>query len=165
MKYYFFYLFAFIPLYKLNCGELLILYIVMRNIDGFIGCILLTLSRRGKLEELDGNEISQYMKFHHIFIIQKENMWSFISALLFEIFGTFALIMFIHDSFERDNYLGTSLGLAFSITLIALSGIRGNISSCLLNLTRSLAPALFQLIADGIGILKNRFGFTLLVPY
>ena len=44
----------------------------MRNIDGFIGCILLTLSRRGKLEELDGNEILQYMKFHHIFIIRRK---------------------------------------------------------------------------------------------
>jgi aquaporin Z len=130
--------------HKLNCQEL-ILYIVMQIIGGFIGCILLALCRRGKFEELAGNQISTYIYNSE----GKKNAWSYISALLFEIFGTFVLLMFILASCERDNYLGPALGLAFSITLIALSGIGGNISSCSLNPARSIAPALIQLMADG----------------
>ena len=130
--------------HKLNCQEL-ILYIVMQIIGGFIGCILLALCRRGKFEELAGNQIQHYIYNSE----DKKNAWSYISALLFEIFGTFVLIMFILASCERDNYLGPALGLAFSITLIALSGIGGNISSCSLNPARSIAPALIQLMADG----------------
>ena len=130
--------------HKLNCREL-ILYIVMQIIGGFIGCILLALCRRGKFEELAGNQISTYIYNSE----GKKNAWSYISALLFEIFGTFVLLMFILASCERDNYLGPALGLAFSITLIALSGIGGNISSCSLNPARSIAPALIQLMADG----------------
>ena len=130
--------------HKLNCQEL-ILYIVMQIIGGFIGCILLALCRRGKFEELAGNQIQHYIYNSE----DKKNAWSYISALLFEIFGTFVLLMFILASCERDNYLGPALGLAFSITLIALSGIGGNISSCSLNPARSIAPALIQLMADG----------------
>ena len=130
--------------HKLNCQEL-ILYIVMQIIGGFIGCILLALCRRGKFEELAGNQIQHYIYNSE----DKKNAWSYISALIFEIFGTFVLLMFILASCERDNYLGPALGLAFSITLIALSGIGGNISSCSLNPARSIAPALIQLMADG----------------
>ena len=130
--------------HKLNCQEL-ILYIVMQIIGGFIGCILLALCRRGRFEELAGNQIQHYIYNSE----RKKNAWSYISALLFEIFGTFVLLMFILASCERDNYLGPALGLAFSITLIALSGIGGNISSCSLNPARSIAPALIQLMADG----------------
>ena len=56
----------------------------------------------------------------------KRNAWCYVSALIFEILGTFVLIMFILASCERDNYLGPNLGLAFSATILALSGIGGN---------------------------------------
>ena len=128
-------------------GRELVLYIVSQIIGGFIGCILLALCRRGKFEELSGNQITEYLITTDGGL--KKNAWCYISAFLFEIFGTFILIMFILASCERDNYLGPALGFAFSITLIALNGIGGNTSSCSLNPARSLAPALIQLMADG----------------
>ena len=130
--------------HKLSWREL-VLYIVAQIIGGFIGCILLALCRKGKFKILSGNEIQ--------LLLYKssggKDAWTYISALLFEIFGTFILVMFVLASCERDNYLGPALGLAFSITLIAIIGIGGNISSCSLNPARSLAPALIQLMADG----------------
>ena len=132
--------------HKLNLREL-ILYIVAQIIGGFIGCIFLALCRKGRFEELSGNQIQDYLIATDGGI--KKNAWCYISAFLFEIFGTFVLVMFVLASCERDNYLGPALGLAFSITLIALNGIGGNTSSCSLNPARSLAPALIQLMADG----------------
>ena len=142
--------------HKLNCREL-ILYIVMQIIGGFIGCILLALCRRGRFEELAGNQISHYIYNSE----DKKNAWSYISALLFEIFGTFVLIMFILASCERDNYLGPALGLAFSITLIALSGIGGNISSCSLNPARSIAPAFIMVFIGETTPLKQLWLYIL----
>ena len=76
-------------------------------------------------------------------------IWCYVSAFLFEIFGTFVLVLFILASCERDNYLGPTLGLAFSSVLIALSGIGGRVSGCSLNPARSFGPALMQVIAGG----------------
>ena len=132
--------------HKLSLREL-ILYIVAQIIGGFIGCIFLALCRRGRFEELSGNQIQNYLIHTDGGI--KKNAWCYISAFLFEIFGTFVLVMFVLASCERDNYLGPALGFGFSITLIALNGIGGNTSSCSLNPARSLAPALIQLMADG----------------
>ena len=70
-------------------------------------------------------------------------------CFFFEIFGTFVLILFILASCERDNYLGPNLGLAFSATLLALSGVGGNVSGCSLNPARSFAPAIVQVMAKG----------------
>ena len=133
--------------HKLSCLEL-ILYVVMQIIGGFIGCVLVALCRRGKFKVMAGNSYTDYL----IYVdgeTKKKHGWNYVSALLFEIFGTFVLIMFILASCERDNYLGPTLGLAFSGTLIALSGIGGNISGCSLNPARSIAPAFIQLMAGG----------------
>ena len=132
--------------HKLSCKELG-LYVIAQIIGGFIGCILLALCRKGKFKELAGNQISPYI--YKDYLTGKKDGWTYISAFLFEIFGTFILLMFVLSSCERDNYLGPTLGLAFSITLIALSGIGGNISSCSLNPARSFAPALIQVMASG----------------
>ena len=130
--------------HKLSCIEL-IAYVVAQIIGGFIGCILLALCKKGKFKDLAGNAISYYL----IAFNGKKDAWCYISAFIFEILGTFVLIMFILASCERDNYLGPNLGLAFSATILALCGIGGNCSSCSLNPARSLAPALIQLMAGG----------------
>ena len=130
--------------HKLSCIEL-IAYVVAQIIGGFIGCILLALCKKGKFKELGGNSISGYL----IDFNDKKDAWCYISAFIFEILGTFVLIMFILASCERDNYLGPNLGLAFSATILALSGIGGNVSGCSLNPARSIGPAFVQLFAGG----------------
>ena len=71
--------------------------------------------------------------------------WSYFGAFLMEVILTFILIMFILASCERDNYLGPSLGLAFSLTLLACSIIGGGVSGCSMNPARSLAQAFMKL--------------------
>ena len=133
--------------HKLTLRELL-LYFIVQIIGGFIGCVLLALCRRGKFKEMSGNSIQEYVKYVDG-ETKRNHAWCYLSAFFFEIFGTFVLILFILASCERDNYLGPTLGLAFSATLIALSAIGGNISGCSLNPARSLAPAVIQVMADG----------------
>jgi aquaporin Z len=133
--------------HKLSSMELG-LYILAQILGGFLGCVLLALCRRGKFKEMAGNAIAYYLITTNR-NSEKKNAGCYISALLFEILGTFILVMFILASCERDNYLGPALGLAFSSVLIALSGIGGNISGCSLNPARSFAPALVQLMAKG----------------
>ena len=132
--------------HKLSCLEL-VAYIVAQIIGGFIGCILLALCRRGRFKLMSANSITDYLI--HFDGEGKKNAWCYISALIFEILGTFVLIMFILASCERDNYLGPNLGLAFSATILALSGIGGNISGCSLNPARSFAPAVIEAIVKG----------------
>lgn len=131
---------------KLSAMELG-LYILAQVIGSILGCVFLGLIRHGKFKEMAGNEIAA-------FLIEYEggtgkNAWCYISALINEIINTFILVMFILASCERDNYLGPTLGLAFSATLISLNAIGGNCSSCSLNPARSLGPALVQLMAGG----------------
>ena len=95
------------------------LYIAAQIVGAFIACLLFVLVHRG-------------------------SFWSYFGALIMEIILTFILIMFILASCERDNYLGPSLGLAFSLTLLACSVIGGGVSGCSMNPARSLAPAFMQ---------------------
>ena len=132
--------------HKLSAMELG-LYIIAQIIGGFIGCVLLGLCRRAHFKEMAGNCITD-----HLILLgneYKKTGWCYVSAFLFEIFGTFVLVLFILASCERDNYLGPTLGLAFSSVLIALSGIGGRVSGCSLNPARSFGPALMQVIAGG----------------
>ena len=132
--------------HKLSAMELG-LYIIAQIIGGFIGCVLLGLCRRAHFKEMAGNCITE-----HLISLGndwKKTGWCYVSAFLFEIFGTFVLVLFILASCERDNYLGPTLGLAFSSVLIALSGIGGRVSGCSLNPARSFGPALMQVIAGG----------------
>ena len=138
--------FALFLRHKLSAMELG-LYIAAQIIGGIIGAVLVGLCRRAKFKILGGNAITYYLI--HTDGGTEKNAWCYISALLFEIFGTFVLIMFILASCERDNYLGPTLGLAFAATLVALSGIGGNISGCSLNPARSFGPAVIQAIAGG----------------
>ena len=70
----------------------------------------------------------------------------YISALISEIIGTFVLIMFIPNSFERDNYLGLILGLAFASIIIEISLAGRPISGCSLNPSRSFGPAFVKIM-------------------
>ena len=132
--------------HKLSAMELG-LYIIAQIIGGFIGCVLLGLCRRAKFKEMAGNCITDHLL--SLGSTPKKTAWCYISAFLFEIFGTMVLVMFILASCERDNYLGPALGLAFSSVLIVLSGIGGNVSGCSLNPARSFGPALMQVMAGG----------------
>ena len=132
--------------HKLSAMELG-LYIIAQIIGGFIGCVLLGLCRRAHFKEMAGNCITDHLI--GLGTNGKKTGWCYVSAFLFEIFGTFVLVLFILASCERDNYLGPTLGLAFSSVLIALSGIGGNVSGCSLNPARSFGPALMQVIAGG----------------
>ena len=132
--------------HKLSAMELG-LYIIAQIIGGFIGCVLLGLCRRAHFKEMAGNCITDHLI--GLGTNGKKTGWCYVSAFLFEIFGTFVLVLFILASCERDNYLGPTLGLAFSSVLIALSGIGGRVSGCSLNPARSFGPALMQVIAGG----------------
>ena len=132
--------------HKLTAMELG-LYIVAQLLGGFLGCTLLGLVRRGKFKEMSGNQIASHLI--GLGDEYKKTGWCYVSALIFEILGTFILLMFILASCERDNYLGPTLGLAFTVTLFAIIGIGGNVSSCSLNPARSFAPALIQVFASG----------------
>jgi aquaporin Z len=131
---------------KLNCMEFG-LYVAAQVVGAFIGCVFLALCRRGKFKEMAGTQIQDYL----IYTAEgtKKNAWCYISALICETLMTFILIMFILASCERDNYLGPSLGLAFSATLISMNVLGGNITGCSLNPARSLAPAMIQWWAGG----------------
>ena len=70
-----------------------------------------------KIESVSGNDILDNDSS------LKRGIWYYLSPFLFEIIGTFILIMFILASCQRDNYLGPTLGFAFSTILIAINGI------------------------------------------
>ena len=78
----------------------------------------------------------------------KKGVWYYVSPFLFEIIGTFILIIFILASCERDNYLGPTIRLCLFSIFIAVNGIGVNVSGCSLNPIRSFSPAIFQAI-DG----------------
>ena len=132
--------------HKLTVLEL-VLYIVAQIVGGFIGAVLVGLCRRGKYKYLGANSIPDSLYSYDD--TNNKNGWYYVSPFLFEIFGTFLLIMFILASCERDNYLGPTLGFAFSSVLVALSGLGGGISGCSLNPARSFGPALLQVMAGG----------------
>ena len=132
--------------HKLTVLEL-VLYIVAQIVGGFIGAVLVGLCRRGKYKYLGANSIPDSL--YSYYDTNNKNGWYYVSPFLFEIFGTFLLIMFILASCERDNYLGPTLGFAFSSVLVALSGLGGGISGCSLNPARSFGPALLQVMAGG----------------
>ena len=129
---------------KLSAMELG-LYIVAQIIGSFVACILFALVRRGKFNLMAGTEIGGPMYDPDD---GGKDGWSYMGALIMEIILTFILIMFILASCERDNYLGPSLGLAFSLVLLACSIAGGMVSGCSMNPARSLAPAFIQLF-DG----------------
>lgn len=132
--------------HKLQAVEL-ISYIIAQIVGGFIGAVLVGLCRRAKFKILAANEIPESL--YEYWGAYNKNGWYYISPFIFEILGTFLLIMFILASCERDNYLGPTLGFAFSTVLIALSGAGGGISGCSLNPARSFGPALLQIMAGG----------------
>ena len=116
------------------------LYIAAQIVGSFIACLLFVLVHRGSFTEFAGNEIQW-----GVYDADGKDGWSYVGALIMEIILTFILIMFILASCEKDNYLGPSLGLAFSLTLLACSVIGGGVSGCSMNPARSLAPAFMQL--------------------
>ena len=124
---------------KLSAMELG-LYIAAQVVGAFIACLLFVLVHRGSFQRFAGNEIA----FGVYDDDGTKDFWSYFGALIMEIILTFILIMFILASCERDNYLGPSLGLAFSLTLLACSVIGGGVSGCSMNPARSLAPAFMQ---------------------
>ena len=117
------------------------LYVAAQIVGSFLGCIFFVLVRRGKFNRFAGNEIA----FGVLDSVGSKDAWSYIGAFIMEVVLTFILIMLILASCERDNYLGPSLGLAFSLTLLACSVIGGGVSGCSMNPARSLAPAFMQL--------------------
>ena len=118
------------------------LYVAAQIVGSFIACLLFVLVRRGKFNNFAGNEIQFGVLDPDD---ESKDGWSYVGAFIMEIILTFILIMFILASCEKDNYLGPSLGLAFSLTLLACSFIGGGVSGCSMNPARSLAPAFMQL--------------------
>ena len=115
------------------------LYVVAQIVGAFLGCLFFVLCHRGKFDYFAGNEIGLA-----IYDVDGKDGWSYIGALIMEIILTFILIMFILASCEKDNYLGASLGLAFSLVLLGCSFTGGMVSGCSMNPARSLAPAFMQ---------------------
>ena len=115
------------------------LYVLVQIIGAFLACLLFVLCHRGKFNHFAGNEIGLA-----IYDDDGKDGWSYFGALIMEIILTFILIMFILASCEKDNYLGSSLGLAFSLVLLGCSFTGGMVSGCSMNPARSLAPAFMQ---------------------
>lgn len=112
------------------------LYILAQIIGSFLACIIFVLVRRGKFDYFAGNEISTF-----IYDDDGKDGWSYVGALVMEIFLTFIMILFILASCEKDNYLGPSLGMAFSCVLVACIVTGGRVSGCSINPARSIGPA------------------------
>ena len=125
---------------KLSAMELG-LYIAAQIVGSFIACLLFVLVRRGKFEDMAGNEIGLGVYDSEL----TKDGWSYMGAFVMEIILTFILIMFILASCEKDNYLGASLGMAFSLVLLACSVAGGMVSGSSMNPARSLGPAFIQL--------------------
>jgi len=116
------------------------LYVLAQIVGAFLGCLFFVLVRRGRFNNFAGNEIGLA-----IYDVDGKDGWSYVGALIMEIILTFILIMFILASCEKDNYLGASLGLAFSLVLLGCSVAGGMVSGCSMNPARSLVPAFMQL--------------------
>lgn len=115
------------------------LYVVAQIVGAFLACLLFVLCHRGHFYTFAGNEIGP-----GVYDDDGKDGWSYVGALIMEIILTFILILFILASCEKDNYLGPSLGLAFSLVLLGCSVAGGMVSGCSMNPARSLAPAFMQ---------------------
>ncbi len=119
------------------------LYVLVQIVGSFIACLLFVLVRRGKFNMMAGTEAGL-----GVYDGEDKDGWTYVGALIMEIILTFILIMFILASCERDNYLGSSLGLAFALVLLACSVAGAAVSGASMNPARSLGPAFIQLF-DG----------------
>ena len=119
------------------------LYVLVQIVGSFIACLLFVLVRRGKFNMMAGTEAGL-----GVYDGEDKDGWTYVGALIMEIILTFILIMFILASCERDNYLGSSLGLAFALVLLACSVAGTAVSGASMNPARSLGPAFIQLF-DG----------------
>ena len=124
-----------------------ILYFIAQLIGSFLGCVFIALSRKGRFEELNATEIKDYLI--HVNGGTDIDAWCYISCFFTEFFSTFMLDFFVLAISEKNNKLGTSLGLAFAGILICLIFTACNISGSSFNPTRSLAPAVLQAISGG----------------
>ena len=115
------------------------LYILAQVVGSFLACLLFVLVSRGQFRNMMGNEIGTA-----IYDIDGKDGWSYVGAFIMEIILTFVLVMFILASCEKDNYLGSTLGLAFAACIIACAAIGGSVSGCSMNPARSIGPAFIQ---------------------
>ena len=125
----------------------LFVYILAQIIGAFVGCVLIALCRKGKFDRLGATKIQPYLI--GVDNGEKIDAWCYVSALICELLCTFIIVVYVLSISEKNNNLGTSLGLTFGsmIALLVMAG--ANISASSFNPARSLAPAILQVIADG----------------
>ena len=124
-----------------------LVYLSAQVIGAFVGCVLIALCRKGKFDRLGATKIQPYLI--GVDNGEKIDAWCYVSALICELLCTFIIVVYVLSISEKNNNLGTSLGLTFGsmIALLVMAG--ANISASSFNPARSLAPAILQVIADG----------------
>ena len=124
-----------------------LVYLSAQVIGAFVGCVLIALCRKGKFDRLGATKIQPYLI--GVDNGEKIDAWCYISALICEIICTFIIVTYMLSISEKNNNLGTSLGLTFGVMIAMLVMGGGNISASSFNPARSLAPAILQAIVGG----------------
>ena len=137
---------------KLSLIEL-IYYIFGQLIGGFIGSVLVALCNRGKFDKLASNQIGGFIKKYNE---QNNNLkidaWSYISALLCDIFLTIILIIIYFTMTKNKNSINP-LFVGFTLTMFIFAGFY--ISGGSMNIVRSLPPAVYEAFAGDNTAIKQ----------
>ncbi len=134
---------------KITWKECLI-YIVSQVVGAFVGAALLGLCLRGDFSNLGGNTIQTKLLNNNTL-----DSWSYVCAFVVEVLLTFIFVITVlgvTDSKYHDGKLaGIVIGLA--LTLVHLLGL--SFTGTSVNPARSLAPAVFQAIANNTTSLQQ----------
>ena len=129
-----------------------IYYIVAQLIGGFLGSLMVALCNRGNFDRLASNQIGDYLIKYKDENNEKIDAWSYISALLCEIFLTTLLVILV-SAFEKSASSINPLIVGLSLSTFIFTGF--HISGGSMNLVRSLPPAVYEAFAGNSTAIKQ----------
>ena len=129
-----------------------IYYIVAQLIGGFLGSLMVALCNKGNFDRLASNQIGYYLIKYKDENNEKIDAWSYISALLCEIFLTIILIIIYFTMTKNKNSINP-LFVGFTLTMFIFAGFY--ISGGSMNIVRSLTPAVYEAFAGDNTAIKQ----------